>query len=182
MSQSTVALPWARALLELAIDRKELTQVRRWLDELASLTQQSSDLRIVFSNPTITVAERKAVAGELAGRLGWSTMFQNYVSLVADRRRLGYLSAIAREFRKLADAHEGILRATARTATPLDDAQVMQLGVVLRSLTGRKVEVEQALDPSLIGGLQVFIDGRVYDTSVRSQLDGLRQSIQKELH
>lgn len=113
--------------------------------------------------------------------MNWSVTFRNFAFLLNDRRRLGYLPATARAFRRLADKHEGILRATARTAVTLDSVQVALLRNALQNLTGSKVEVEQSVEPGLIGGLQVLIDGRVYDTTVRAQLDGLRQSILKEL-
>lgn len=181
MSQATVAIPWAQALLDISVAKNELRGARGWLDELASLMNNAPDLRSAFGNPTVSVAERKGILTELSTRLNWSVSFRNFVFLLNDRRRLPYVPAIAREFRRLADQHDGILRATARTAVSLDSVQVALLRNALQNLTGRKVEVEQSVEPGLIGGLQVYIDGRVYDTTVRAQLDGLRQSILKEL-
>jgi F-type H+-transporting ATPase subunit delta len=176
-----IAQSWSKALLELVVAAGELAQTRTQLTELAHQVSQSEDLRTVFSNPTITVGERKKVVQELAVGSGWSRTMKNFMLLLTDRRRLGAVGAIAASFEGLADKHEGIVRARVSVASELTDTQMSSLVEALAKLTGKRVEVETQLEPSLVGGMRVNVDGKVYDTTVRAQLDGLRQSILKEL-
>ena len=182
MSQTTIAQPWARALLDLAVARNELARVRASMDALVLLLKGSADLRNVVANPVITISERKAILRELGTGEGWSTTVQNFILLLADRRRLPYIAAIAREFGRLADQYQGIVRAHVRTASLLSEDQARALSAALARLTGRTVQLSTQVDPSVVGGLRIQVDGKVYDTTVRAQLDGLRQSIMKELH
>ncbi len=181
MSQMMIAQPWSKALLELVVSTGELAQTRAQLDALAGQVEGSADLRNVFSNPTITVAERKRVIEDLASGAGWSTTVKNFLLLMADRRRLPSVRAIAESFGAMADAHEGIVRAQVSVASELTATQKASLLEALGRLTGKRVEVQTQLEPSLVGGMRVKVDGKVYDTTVRAQLDGLRQSILKEL-
>lgn len=181
MSQTMIAQPWSKALLELVVSTGELAQTRAQLDALAAQVAQSPDLRNVFSNPTITISERKSVIEALATGSGWSRTVKNFMLLMADRRRLPSVAAIAETFSALADAHEGIVRAQVSVASELTEVQKASLLQALSKLTGKRVEVQTQLEPALVGGMRVKVDGKVYDTTVRAQLDGLRQSILKEL-
>ena len=61
-----------------------------------------------------------------------------------------------------------------RTALPLDDGQRAEIAARLRALTGAEVEINETVDPDLIGGIAVRIGDRLYDASVRSRLERLR--------
>ena len=61
-----------------------------------------------------------------------------------------------------------------RTALPLDDGQRAEIAARLRALTGEQVEMDETVDPDLIGGVAVRIGDRLYDASVRSRLERLR--------
>ena len=77
-------------------------------------------------------------------------------------------------FTELLRRHRGVALAQIQTALPLDDGQRADLVSRLRTLTGSQVEVDETVDPDLIGGIAVRIGDQLYDASVRSRLERLR--------
>lgn len=181
MANNEVATPYAKALLDIVVERGTLTSVRTQVDALAGLAADSFDLSNVFANPTVTETERKAVVGAVCDQLGADPMLRNFLMLLAEKRRLAYFGDIAAAFGHLADAREGVVTAEVATAAELSELQRVKLTKTLENLTGRKVRLAVSLDASLLGGLRVTVDGHVYDTSVKNQLDALRGRILNEL-
>jgi F-type H+-transporting ATPase subunit delta len=181
MANNEVATPYAQALLDIVVERGTLAAVRPQVDAIAALAAESFDLGSVFANPTVTESERKAVVGALCDQLGADPMLRNFLLLLSEKRRLAFFGDIAAVFGQLADAREGVVTADVTSASELTAAQQAKLATTLESVTGRRVRLAVAVDPSLLGGLRVTVDGHVYDTSVKNQLDALRGRILNEL-
>jgi F-type H+-transporting ATPase subunit delta len=77
-------------------------------------------------------------------------------------------------FEELLRRERGIALAEVRTALPLEDAQRGDVLDRLKELTGQKIEINETVDTSLIGGIAVRIGDRLYDASVRGRLERLR--------
>jgi F-type H+-transporting ATPase subunit delta len=177
MAKTSVAQPYAQALLELATAERAVEKFRAELRSVVTTLDRSPELGVVFSVPTITEAERKAVILELSQRLGLSRTVQNGLLVLAEKRRLAHLRDIVAAFERLADEATGIVRADVRTAAPLSLEQREALRRSLEQAVGRKVVLATTIDPSLLGGLRVEFGGRVYDASVTTKLDTLRDQI-----
>jgi F-type H+-transporting ATPase subunit delta len=103
----------------------------------------------------------------------------NLVKLLVDRDRLSYLPDIARLFRDQADAASGRVRGKWMTAVPVDPGLMKQLERNLEKLTQRKVALEAQVIPAMLGGAAARIGALLYDGSLRSQLEDLRQRLKK---
>ena len=77
-------------------------------------------------------------------------------------------------FAELLRRERGIVLAEVRTALPLGDGQRAEIAARLRALTGSEIEMDETVDPDLIGGMAVRIGDQLYDASVRSRLERLR--------
>lgn len=181
MALSPVATPYALALLDLAVDQGTLPAVRAQLEKLADAVRQSRDLQIAFGNPTISTAERKRVVEALAGLLALSPTTRNFLYVLAEKGRLGALGDIATAFGRLADERTGAARAEVVSSAPLTSEQLSRLTAALADKTGKTVTLSNAVDPALLGGIRVAVDGKVYDTSVATQLRKLREAILSDL-
>ena len=103
--------------------------------------------------------------------------FRDLLLLLAERDRLRHLAAIREVFDALVDKRLGRTRARVTSATPLAPALVAQLTRVFGEITGKQVIAETTVDPQLLAGAVVEVDGRVYDGSLRTQLAKLRQQM-----
>jgi F-type H+-transporting ATPase subunit delta len=100
--------------------------------------------------------------------------------LLLDKGRIGSLPDIARAHRALVDEHAGRVRATVTTARPLDPALEARLKAALEKTSGKTVLLDKKEDPSIVGGLVTQLGDIVYDGSVRTQLQQLREQLLAE--
>ncbi len=176
MSSPAIAQRYARALLDIGLDRKNFEQLGRELDRVAGL-YEARELRELFRNPKFGASARKEVLGELLRRLMVSPICRNFLLLLVDRGRIGALPAIAAAYHELADEHAGRMRARVTVAKRLSEPEAARLRTVLQKVTGRQVVVEQDEDPAILGGVIAHIGGKIYDGSVRTQLQTLKTEL-----
>ncbi|MGD0676640.1 MAG: ATP synthase F1 subunit delta [Polyangiaceae bacterium] len=177
MSIQIVARRYARALLELGIEQGQLDKIVEDVATVADAWQTSPDLRHTIEDPRVPQAVKKAVIGELADQIGAHAMTRNTLLLLVDRRRVQMLPALAQTLRELADARRGLVRAEVTTAAPLPEPYYGRLHAQLEKMTGKSVIVDRKTDPSLIGGVVTRIGDRVFDGSLRTRLQSLRDAL-----
>jgi F-type H+-transporting ATPase subunit delta len=173
-----VARPYARALWELARERNEIEAVGRDLQAVATALTDRPELRDLFARPWVSPAAKRAVAMEVAQRLGLSALVRDLVGIAARHGRADQLEGIAEAFRELVDAAQGRARARVRTAVPLtpEERQALQqrLG---RKLGGKQVSLDEVVDQRLLGGFVAEVDSYIVDGSLDGQLARLKERL-----
>ncbi|MGH2402793.1 MAG: ATP synthase F1 subunit delta [Candidatus Limnocylindria bacterium] len=169
--RETAARRYADAAFE--IGRADGT-LETWERDLAALREALGDeqLRRLVEHPAIPFAEKEKVLTRVVS--GVSRQPLNLALLMIRRGRPGAIDAMVDRFGELVRRERGISLAEVRTARPLEDAQRTAVEDRLRALTGDRIEINEVVDESLIGGLSVRIGDRLYDASVRSRLERLR--------
>jgi len=175
----SIARRYAKALLSLAVEQGRIEQWSESLDALQAALQASRELRDVLSNPVYEKEQRRSVAKRLAQALKLEAEPANMLFLLADRNRLGHLSAIVDAFRTLADEKVGRLRARVVSAMPLDPAAVGSLSRRLAEATRAQVVVDRDVDESLLGGAVTQVGRFTYDGSLKTQLEILRRTLKQ---
>ena len=179
MAGSTLSLRYAKALLDIGVERKIQDQIGRELDRVGVVFSSAPELLELFRNPKFAAAQRKAVLAELLKRVMVSPVTRNFLFLLTEKDRMGYLQDIILAFHGLADASSGRIRAQVTVASPLTEPELARLRTILGKLTGLQVVIEPREDPRLIGGVVTRIGGKVYDGSVRAQLDTLQARLRE---
>jgi F-type H+-transporting ATPase subunit delta len=177
MSVSVVARRYATALLELGLETGEIDRLAGEIEGLAGAWDESAELRGAIENPLVPIEAKKNILQDVAERLGVGHTARNTVMLLLDRRRMRTLPLVARYLREANDARKGLLRAEVITAAPLSDAYYTKLQAQLEKMTGKKVALERRQDPTLIAGVVTRIGDRVYDGSIRSRLQSMRDAL-----
>jgi F-type H+-transporting ATPase subunit delta len=167
---------YARALLEIGVENGNFEQLGRELDRVGELFA-IDDVSNLFRNPKFGADVRKNVLAELLVEVAVSPLCRNFLCLLVDRARIGYLPEIVTAYHALADAQAGRVRANIKVAQALNDADLERLRAVLQQGTGRQVVIEQAVDSDIVGGVIANVGGRVYDGSIRTQLETLRSRL-----
>ena len=180
MQSSAAARRYARALFSLAGEEGRVEEVRRELTELRRLFGESSELQHAVFRPLHPVAERRSVLRDLTARVGASRTVANFFAYLVDRRRLIDFESIFEEYGRLADQAAGRVRARVVSAVRLSDDQRERLRRALAGRTGKQVELEEGVDPSLLGGAVASVSGMVFDGSLRTQLAQLHGSLTKQ--
>ena len=168
----TAARRYAEAAFE--IGRADRT-LDAWERDMATIgaTMKHPQLRRLLQHPAIPFAEKERVLRAVMGR-GVAPPAVKLVLLMVRRGRPGAVEPMIARFSELLRRERGVALAQVRTALPLDDAQRAEVAARLRVLTGSQVEMDETVDPDLIGGIAVRIGDQLYDASVRSRLERLR--------
>ena len=92
---------------------------------------------------------------------------------------MNVLPSILVELRLMVEEYEGIERAVVTVPMELSVPQKDLLRAVLEKRTGKKILLDESVDPAVIGGMIVRVGSTVYDGSIRTQIQQLRQNLQK---
>lgn len=179
MSSSAISRRYAKALVDLGAERK---MVEKYGDELAGVCSAfvaQSALRLILESPTFPNEKKKAILADLSEKLGLSDGMKNFLGLLLEKDRIQYLPQIEGNYRRFADELSGTLRARVVSAAELNTSQCATIRAGLEKQSGKKVEVKIEMEPSLIGGIQVEIGGKVFDGSVKTQLKRIEDTLKK---
>ena len=152
-------------------------EIAKQLRSFEGLVNASPELRNVLLSPAVPTARKRAVVARIAERAGFSRPVRNFLYVMIDRRRTDLLAETAEAFETAIDERLGFVRAKVTSAAPLSERQQGELQQALSSVAGRQVRCDFTVDASLIGGVVARIGSTVYDGSVRTQLDSLRQRL-----
>lgn len=180
MIVGSIARRYAKALLAIGVAGKSYDAIGAELERIAAVYSSSLELSVALENPIFPLDKRKGVMEDLSRRLSLSKVVRNFLLLLLQRGRISSIAAIAREHRALVDQQAGRVRARVSTARPLEPGVELRLKAALERKTGKAVILEKHEDPSLIGGVVAQIGDLVFDGSIRTQLQNLRQQLLAE--
>lgn len=176
---SEVAERYAGALFELARDEGTLDPVAADIARFEALMAESDDLTRLVRSPVFTPDDQVRAIAVVLERAGIGGLVGNFVKLAARNRRLFAVPAMFRAYRALLAAHRGETTAEVTSATPLSDAEAADLKAALGAKTGKAVNINVSVDPSLIGGLIVKLGSRMIDTSLKTKLNQLKIALKE---
>jgi F-type H+-transporting ATPase subunit delta len=176
MIEGSLARRYTRALFQLAREAGQEEQVGRELEQFHA-AYSGSDLQGVLTNPAFSVDSRKRILIQVANVQRLSVLSIHFFCLLLERDRLVHLSGILSRYQRLLNEAKGRVEAKVVGASPLDPAQVAGLRATLSAISGKDVVLHEATDPALLGGVLVELEGKVYDGTVRTQLENMQQKI-----
>jgi F-type H+-transporting ATPase subunit delta len=174
--RSRVAIRYARALFEVALENKQLELVETDLGSLKESYEKSQEFSALVDSPVIsTEAKQQAFSVSFKKRLQDITF--RFVTLLISKNREMLLMQIVEEFGDLLDQHRGIVRGDIYSVTSLSEEQIKNLVAQLNRMTGKNVLITRHLDESLLGGIVIKLQDKVFDASLRNKLEKLRQNL-----
>ena len=178
MTSRAAAGRYARALFDVALAEADPQAVQRELEGFAGLVSGNEALQRALTNPAVPAAKKRAVVEQILDRLeSISTPLARLLLLLADRDRLGLIPELEAAFRNRLMEHLRIVRAEVTSAVALPPEKLRALQDGIAAATGRDVQMETRVDPSLIGGVVTRIGSTIFDGSVTRQLERLRESL-----
>ncbi|MGA9852468.1 MAG: F0F1 ATP synthase subunit delta [Gammaproteobacteria bacterium] len=174
----TLARPYAKAVFELARERKEFELWSTLLALLAGFTR-NPEVQVMLGDPQVPAPVRAEALLELYAKSGHkpSQHARNFVKLLAEYRRLPILSEIAAEYEALREQEEGVVEVEMRAATAVDSAEQARISTVLKEKFNRQVKLTCVTDKSVIGGAILRAGDLVIDGTVRDKLARLAAAI-----
>jgi F-type H+-transporting ATPase subunit delta len=178
MTNRTAAIRYARALLDVAVKEKgDLQLIETQLAAFVDLFKQHPTLEKVMLNPAVPVPRKRAAIAELLTRAKLTPVLAKLIALLADRDRLMLLPDVLAAYRERLLDHLKVVRADVTTAVTLPADRATAVEQSLARMTGRTVTLATRVDPSIIGGVVARIGSTIYDGSVTTQLQKMKQRL-----
>jgi F-type H+-transporting ATPase subunit delta len=177
-----VALRYANALFGAAEKRGVTEAVLSDLLSLQELEAMGPSLQSFLESPSILDEHKEALFVKvLRGNVDEITVQLGLLML--RKGRIQHLPLVLVPFRKLVEAKLGMERAEVLSAIPLDAGTLERMRLGLEQVTGKKIQIVAAVDPSILGGVVVTVGGQVLDSSLRTRLASLREELmQSRVH
>ena len=178
MLAEQVAKRYAAALFELARDADLLDQAWEQFNALAEYLKKDKTFLNFMAAPQIA-DDIKLDLIKTAFESRLDKPFYNFLLVLTAKHRINFLPHIIAEFDRLMQAERGILKATCITTHPLTDGEREKILKKLTEKTALKIELEEKIDGSIIGGIVVILHNKIIDGSIRYNLSLLRNRLMK---
>jgi len=180
MIPGALARRYARALLELASEKRQEDKVLSELGAFAEVYHDSEDLQKVFGGARIPQELRLKVLDQVLKRTMASELTRKFLVHLDRKGRMEGVEDIHRSFKRLVDEKLGRVDAEVISPSAMGMTESQQLKMKLEKMTGKKVVLKQTVDPSMIGGVITRVGHLVYDGSVQSFLEEARSNLMNE--
>jgi F-type H+-transporting ATPase subunit delta len=178
MSLRTSANRYAKAVFDVALEEKaDLAKVDQDLRAVVEMMKGSPELARAAGFSSTTEAQRQSMMEAVSKAMSLSTLVTKMLVVLAKSNKLNLMPDLAEAYRERLLAHQNIVRAQVTSAAPLSPEKTKALEESLSKVTGKKVELSVSVDPELLGGVVARIGSTVYDGSVKTQLQRMRQEL-----
>lgn len=176
MTERTAATRYAQSLIEVSQVDGDIDRVEQELGAIVALLEKHPLLSRALFSPAISSIRKRAIVSTLLTRIGnLSEIFERLVLMLAERDRLSLLPLILEVYKERLEEKRGVLRVRVTTTTPLNTERIRAFEGALGEATGRQIIVKTEVDAELVGGMVAQIGSRVYDGSLASHLNRLRE-------
>ncbi len=169
---------YAKALFELAQEKNLVDEVHQDFKKFLKLVEESSDLRAFLNLPMDRERERLLV--DLL-KTRFTDQFFNFVLLVLKNKRFHLFEPILNEFERQIDSLKHRISAVAVTAVPLPEAKLAEMTREIGGYLKAEVRLENEVDPSIIGGIILRLDDKIFNASLAEQFKKLKSHLIQNL-
>jgi len=179
LKEQILARRYARALFAIGEDNGEYKKYGEELAAIAEVLDYNPKILQVFKNPIIRTEDKKDIVKKLTDKIQASKIVQNFCLLLGDKERLGNFLSIQKYYNKLLDQKEGLLRGKLVTAIELSSEKQNDIRSKLEEKFAQSLILEHEKNDSILGGLVLQVGDKVYDASLKAQLDRLKENIKR---
>ena len=178
-AKSDVVERYATAFFELAADEGAIDALEANLRGISSGLEASDDLNRLVASPVFDADQKARGLDAVLEKAGAHPLTRNFTALLAKNNRLSVLSDVIARFHRLAADHRGEVSAEAVSAHPLTEDQTKTLRSQIETSVGKAVNLETRVEKDLLGGLIVKVGSRMIDSSLRTKLNRLQQTLKE---
>ncbi len=181
MIGSRAAIRYAKAILSLSLDLKKADTINIDMQLIASTIEESNELQLVLNSPVIRSEAKKSALIAIFGKKIDKTSL-DLIHLLVENKRLPLLPEAAKQYTILYNQHKGSQVAEVITAVPLTENLEEKILAKVEEITGKKVTIENSVDPSIIGGFILRVGDKQFDASILGKMNNLRRTFENDVH
>ncbi len=181
MRWSEIAKRYSKAFFAIAAEEAKYEEYYNELGKFSSLLEQNENLREFLNIPIFAQSDKKAVLDEVLKKVDVSPVTANFLKLLLEKRRINLLPEIEACYQHYMDNVLNKVRVNVKSAYKLSDKLSEQIKARMEEVTAKKVEMEIERDTSLLGGIVVKVGDTLYDGSIKTQLNSIRELLREEI-
>ena len=167
---------YGEALYSLAREEGLSDAIGKELRTLDGCFAREPDFLRLLSAPNLSKAERCRILDDsFRGKV--QPYVLNFLKILTEKGYVRHFHACFKAYRELYNEDNGILPVTVVTAAPMSAKQNAALTEKLTRITGKKIELDNKLDPTVLGGVRLDYDGKRVDDTVSHRLDAVRSML-----
>jgi len=177
MSNETVARRYATALADVIAKTGETENIKNELETWEAMMNGNGEILQVFLSPAFPQNQKEKVLESLIERTKPAPTTANFLRVLLKNGRLGEISQINQKFSSILEGRSGGVSARIVSARLLSDTEKQELKSSFEKITGKRLSPSYEIDESIIGGVVITIGSTVYDGSVKTQLQQLKEQM-----
>lgn len=168
------SIPYAKALFSLATEKKNTANIKADAIALQSLAKDNVEFKDIIKNPTISNTVMNDLVQKLfSGKVQPETL--DFLRLLIKKGRIGQLASIFEAVVFFVNQSENLTQVKLTTATAISDNEKSQ--IASKFLGDRKCEIENVVNPEIVGGFVLEFDNKILDNSISTQLQTLKNNL-----
>ena len=176
MSDSKIASRYALSLYDKASETGVLESVATDIRSLNQVVTENREFNKFLNSPLISRETKKNALNKIFASYNKETL--NLFHLMADKSRENLISFVGLEFMKIYNKQNSITEALVTSAVALDENSLKQVEQYVKIKTAAKaVQITTKVDPSLVGGMTIMFEGKIYDNSIATQINKLKKEL-----
>ena len=179
MAELTVDMTYSQALLGAARDTgKEQVILEEGL-QILEILKEEKELKLFINYPGLSATEKKEVLGNIF-RVKICQELLNFLFILVDKRRTGNYEGIIKAYKHLVEREEGKAYGTVFSVEPLSEERMAQIEEKTSDLLRTDVKLKNEIDPNLIAGVKVLVEGKIIDISIRRKFEDMASQLKKQ--
>ena len=178
MKISQVARRYAHALLDLALERKELDFVYNDIQAVRKASAESREFRLMLKTPIVKADKKERIITSIFGS-SVRELTLKFLRQLVRKRREAFIPEIAEAFIEQYNEFKNILIVTLKTPVPATDDVRVKVMEIMKKYTQANIQLVEETDPALIGGFTLSWQDKKYDASIDHVVERLRRDVAK---
>lgn len=171
-----VANRYAKSLMELAVESKQLDAVRADMKTIEQVCAENREFDLFLNSPVIKTDKKLAVMSSLfKGKISDLTL--SFLNLITSKHRESILHEITKAFEDQYRSDKNIFTAVVTSAKGLDATTKQKVADLIKSQLKGEVEIVEKIDANTIGGFIIRIGDKQIDKTVARQLSNLKKEL-----
>jgi|APFre7841882724_1041349.scaffolds.fasta_scaffold70952_2 F-type H+-transporting ATPase subunit delta len=177
MLNKKIARRYAQALIEIGKENNRVEEFKAELENFSDLLKKFPEFQNALLSPLYSAEDLKKTILGVAEKINLSETIKNFLCLLVDKRRIQYFSAILELYEDLTYQISGYVKARVITARPLSAGDFESIKKSLEDITQKKVLLNSVVEPQIIGGVIAEVGDKIFDGSIRNQLQRIGETL-----
>ena len=167
---------YGKSMYDLAVSENLEEEILTQLKTVAGIFRDNPDYVALLSEPSIPKAVRINLVDEAFAE-GAHEYVRNFIKVLLERGLLRQFGACVKKYESSYNKDNGIAEALVTSAVKLSDEEALKLTERLSKMSGKKVALRQKVDPAVLGGLKVELEGKLMDGTVSGRLSEIGKRV-----